>query len=97
MKTTNEKLRALIKKKSVSRKEIVDILGVSLPTIRSWLSPPGSKNFRNMREPYLTVLRRSIMYRRKKLSKDISIDISQDTQQTTEESRSSVLHHDDHE
>jgi transposase len=46
--TPNELLRKRINEHVLSYKEVSAMLGVSIPTVRSWLAIQGTKNYRKM-------------------------------------------------
>ena len=61
MKGQQKGLRAAQAVLKVTREELADLLGVSLPTLNSWLLPPTSKAFRPMSKTALLLLERILV------------------------------------
>ena len=69
--TNNEKLRRLMKKHGLTRKEVSELLGVSCtravvwrtPTCDSWMASEDASNYRNMPDPMMELLRLKLGYK----------------------------------
>jgi predicted transcriptional regulator len=48
MTSNQSKLRAIIKERGLKRREIAELLNVSIPAVNSWLSPANNKMHREM-------------------------------------------------
>lgn len=54
--TNQKRLKALIEEYQLSRKELSDILEVSIDTVHAWLKPISNKSSRSISKDRLTLL-----------------------------------------
>jgi len=54
--TAAQRLREVMALKGLTRKDVAALLGVSKPTVDSWLRPEDNKAFRAMPQPMVELL-----------------------------------------
>lgn len=65
--TNNDRLREIIKREHLKRRQVAELLGVSLDTVHAWLRPEGNRSYRDCPARQVEFLELKLEQRRNRL------------------------------
>ena len=60
--TLNEEFSDMVRKSGYTRKEVAEMLGVSIVSVNNWMQPTDSQNYRKIKQIYLEMLKVKLGY-----------------------------------